>query len=314
MIKTLLLLHFKQLFRSLNGIGLFRQLFLAGLVAFIGFVVFVSSAVPSASVWLSLIFLAFVGLIHLKRNDKTFLKTNFARYRLLMLAEYAALATPVAACLIVHAQWLSAAVIAGIVPLAHLETKPSSSSLNTRLQASLPNDAIEWKAGLRKQFFLIVPLWILAVFTSFFIGSVPVALFLLGIAVLGFHEQCESLAVLFSYELGAVKLLRLKIVRQLQLYSLMVLPLIALFLVFHPDRWYIPAAEYVLFCCLQVYAVVVKYAFYQPNNRSSAAQLFVGFGIVGCLMAVFLPVVWLLTAWFYNKSVNNLNQLLDDYH
>ena len=314
MIKALLHIRLRQFYRAICTIGLFRMIFVAGLIGFVGFTVFITSATESTSPGLSLAFLALITLIHLKREDKLFLKSNFPNPKMLMLAEYALLAIPVAGCLLLHQQILALALLVGLVPIAHLDVKTKYSALNTHLQQRIPPDAIEWKSGLRKQLFLIVPLWILAALTSFFIGSVPLALFLLGIAVLGFHEQCESLAVLFSYELGAGKLLRLKILRQLQLYSLMVVPLIALFLVFHPDRWYIPAAEYLLFCCLQVYAVVVKYAFYQPNNRSSAAQLFVGFGVVGCLMAVFLPVVWLLTAWFYKKSVNNLNQLLDDYH
>lgn len=314
MIKALLYIRIRQFYRGVRHIGLFRTIFVAGLIGFVGFTVFVASSAESTSPGLSLAFLALITIVQLKRNDKLFLKSNFSNPKMLMLSEYILLAIPVAGCLLVHQQIPALALLIGLVLIVHLDIKTKYSALNTRLQQQIPNDAIEWKAGLRKQFFIIVPVWTLALFTSFFIGSVPVAIFILGISTLSFFETCEPIPVLLSYELCAKQLLFLKTRRQLQLFSLLALPLIALFMVFIPDLWYIPVAEYVIFCCLQVYTVLVKYAFFEPNQKSAAAQTFVALGALSCIIPVFLPVIWLLTGWFYKKSVNNLNQFLDDYN
>jgi len=59
---------------------------------------------------------------------------------------------------------------------------------------------------------------------------------------------------------------------------------------------------------------MTKYAFFEPNIKSPAAQVFLNIGGVGLILPIFLPVIWLLTVRFYIKSVNNLNFFLDDYN
>jgi hypothetical protein len=59
---------------------------------------------------------------------------------------------------------------------------------------------------------------------------------------------------------------------------------------------------------------MTKYAFYEPNIKSPAAQIYVALGALGGIIPVFLPVVWLMTILFYSKSVNKLNFFLNDYN
>ena len=310
---AILYIRLKQLQRSINGIGIFRFVFLIILTGFFIFVLYVFSAKSPASRYISIGFLLMILLLHLRRKDKLFLKVHFPDYKLILLTEYMILVIPFLIVFIIHRQWIALGELAFIFIIPGLEIKTKSKSLNTRLQELIPSDAIEWKAGIKKQFYLIVPLWGLAASTSFFIGSVPVSILILGILSLSLYEHNEPFQVLMAYELNPKRLLWLKVRRQFQLFSILILPLMALFFFFHTDRWYIPVLEYVLFCFLNVYVIMAKYAFYEPNVKSPANEIFNIIGTLGILIPVFLPVVWLLTFRFYSKSMHNLNIYLHDY-
>jgi len=314
MIKALLIIRLKQIYRGLIEIGLIRLIFLFGLFGFIGLFLYTKTSDESTSQFISIGFLLLIMLIHIKREDKLFLKSHFSNYKILMLSEYILLSIPIIVFLLIHEQWISIISLLGLFIIVHLDIKTKHTSLNTRLQVLIPSDSIEWKAGLRKHFFIIVPIWIIAIITSFFIGSVPIAIFIIGILTISFFEKCESLKILLSYELSSTKLLLLKVKRQLQLFSIITLPLIGLFLIFHFDKWYIPVAEYLIFCFLLIFVIMTKYTFFDPNKKSQAAQTFGAIGVLSGIIPVFLPIVWLLTVWFYIKSINNLNYYLDDYN
>jgi len=314
MIKVLLKIRLKQIYRNINGIGLIRLIVLIGFIGLMGIALYVKTSDKLTSQYISIGFLLLILLIHLKRGDKLFLKSHFSNVKTLMLTEYIVFSIPLVGCFLIHKQWIAISELSALLIIVNLDLKARHSNLNTKLQKLIPDDAFEWKAGLRKQFFVIVPVWIIATLTSFFVGSVPIAIFILGISTSTFFEKCEPYQFLWSYELSSKKLLLLKIKRQLQLFSIIVVPLIVLFLLFNFNRWYIPIAEYFIFCSLHIYSIMTKYAFFEPNIKPPAAQVFLNIGAVGLIIPIFLPVIWLLTIRFYLKSVNNLNFFLDDYN
>lgn len=315
MIRTLLIIRLKQIYRGLIGIGFFRIVFLLGLMGFLGIMLFTKTSNESTSQYISLGLLVLLLMIQLGRSDKLFLKRHFPGFKSIILTEYIAISTPVLFCLMFHGQWIpTITLFFGLLIIVHLDAPPTGKSLNTKLQDLIPPDCIEWKSGLRKQFFIIVPTWIIAALTSFFIGSVPTVIFILGILTFSFFERCEPYQVLLSYEFAPCKFLLHKVKRQIQLFSVVVMPLIGLYLIFNFDKWYIPVAEFIIFVFLHIYIIMVKYAFYEPNTKSPAAQTFGGIGALGGIIPIFLPLVWSLTIWFYLKSINKLNYYLNDYH
>jgi len=315
MIKSLLIIRLKQIFRSLSGIGLIRLLFLSGLTGFAGIALFLKSSEGSAARWIGAGWLLLLLIIQSGRGDKHFLRSHFSGYRFIFLVEYSLLSVPVLFSFLFHGQWIPAiGLLLGLMAVVHLDLKIGRSNLNTRLQKFIPSDCIEWKAGVRKHFFILITIWIIAAATSFFIGSVPVAIFLLGLVIFSFFEQCEPYPVLLSYELSSQRFLLHKIRRQALLFSVLVAPLIGLYLIFHIELWYIPVAEFFIFVSLHVYVITTKYAFYEPNTKSPAAQTFGSIGILGGIIPVFLPAVWVVTIWFYMKSIKNLDYYLNDYH
>ncbi len=314
MIRALLIIRWKQIYRAVNEIGLFRVVFLAGLFAFFVLFLYTKASNTLSSRLLSIGFLFLIWIIHVKRGDKLFLKSHFSNYKLLILSEYLILSLPVMLLIVIHQQWISLIGSLGLWLIINFDLKIKHLSLNTKLQELIPSDSFEWKAGLRKHFYILVPLWIIAMATSFFVASVPIAIFILGLLMFSFFENGESSQILLSYEYSPKKLILHKMKRQIQLFSISVLPLIGMFLLFNFDKWYIPVAEYLIFCFLHIYLITAKYTFYEPNKRSPAVQILGGIGLVGGIIPIFLPVVWFLTIWFFHKSVNNLNFYLDDYN
>lgn len=315
MFTALLNIRTKQIYRSFIGIGLFRTLFLVVLITFGGFALFMSSSDKLTARLIAAGVLLQIMLVHTKRRDKSFLQSHFVNAKQLMLAEYALLAIPFIGCFAFHEQWFAIAeLLLGLPIIVNVNTRAKYSNLNTALQKRIPDDAFEWKGGIRKHFFIIIPVWVTAACCSFFIGSVPIAIFVLGFLTLSFFEESESTQILMSPELSAQKLLKLKIRRQIQLFSVMTIPLIGLFFLFHIGHWYVPVIEYFVFCCLHLYTIVTKYAFYEPNAKSPAAQFLTAIGAVGGIIPVFLPIVWLLSIHFYIKSISNLNRFLNDYN
>jgi len=315
MIRGFINIRFKQVFREIKGIGLFRFIFLAGLLVFLGFILFKQTEIlPNAYYFLG-IYLSVIVSIQLVRHDKLFLKSHFNNYKLICLTEYSILTIPLLLCLIYHSHWLLIFISFLLLYLiANLDFKVKPRDLNTKLQQWIPYDCFEWKGGLRKFFLFIVPLWIILLTTSFFIGSVPIAIFILGLVPFGFYEKSEPYQMILAYEMSTRRFLFHKISLQIILFSVITIPLVLAFMFFHYENWYIPIVEYFIFISLYIYFILAKYAFYEPNIKSPITVIFGSIGATAIFIPFLLPAVWLLSVWLYIKSTNKLNFYLNDYN
>jgi len=308
-------IRFKQVYRGIKGVGLFRAIFLAGLLGFFGFIMFKQTEIlPNAYSVLG-IYLLIIVLIQLKRQDKLFLKSHFDNYKLICLTEYLILKVPLILCLTYHSQWLLTFVLfPSLFLIVNLDLKVKRPDLNTKIQQYIPDDSFEWKAGLRKSLLFIVPLWIISLATSFFIGSVPITIFILGLVPLGFYEKSEPYQMILAYEMNTRRFLFHKMKLQVIIFSVITFPLIISFMFFHYEYWYIPMAEYFILISLHIYLILAKYAFYEPNRKSPTSVIFGSIGVTATFVPFLLPVVWLLSVWFYIKSTDKLNLYLNDYN
>jgi len=315
MIEAFVKIRLKQFYRGLIGIGLIRIIFLIGLLAFIVLMLFIETSKYPDTFYVTGITALIILVVHTKRQDKSFLKINFANYKLICFVEYLILASIIIAFLIFHFQWIPLLLLlSALYLIIHLDLKTRQRNLNTKLQQLIPSECFEWKGGIRQTLFILITLWIIGLCTSFFIGSVPIVLFILGIIPFSFYEKGEPYQMILAYEMGTNQFLFHKIKMQISLFSILTIPLIAAFLVFHHERWYIPIIEYFIFISLYIYLILTKYAFYEPNSKSPSAQVFGAIGAFGGIIPVFLPVIWLLSIRFFFKSKENLNIYLNDFN
>jgi hypothetical protein len=304
-----------QFLRLLRELGLVRVVIgIVGLA--IGFAGLISTIQSAEHIEWSLLFIAgSLVLFHLKRSDKTFFELYAERSTLIYQVEYSMMVIPIALVFLLTGFWqfaIGCFLVALAVPF--IKIKGRSVSLNSPLQKFIPVQAIEWRSGVRKTWLALVLIWSLGLVGSYFIPAVPIAILLLGMLVSGFYEKMESLPILLSPELNPSQFLTMKIATALGMFSLICLPLIIVFVVFHSAQFYIPIIEFVLFSLLIVFAICVKYAFYLPESGATSNQVLLGIGFVGIFFPFILPVFLFFILRYYFKAKANLNLYLHDFN
>lgn len=311
----LLHIRIKQVYRAASGLGLFRSIVAGGMIIFLLMALFTNISKPGLGGWITAGYLASILIIHVKRSDKRFLKVNVANYHGILFFEYALLAIPLLVSqLYLHYFELAAISILALVIIPFTGFSIQRKGLNNRFIRAIPDEAFEWKSSVRKYFIFMAAVWLIGIFASNYIGSVPIAIVLLGLVMVNFYEYGEPLSVLMSQELEANKFLFRKILIVQAIFSVVLLPLIIAFFIFHPELWFIPVIEYVLISFILWYAILLKYAFYKPNQQLIAGQIFTAIGAMTLFLPFLIPLLWILSVRFYLKSITNLKPYLDDFN
>lgn len=312
MLLNFLYMRIKQVLREFQALGFGRSIFLLVLLVFAqSFIIEAVQNYPYFSILFGMIPLSF----HLKRNDHAFLSVHVPESYQIYLVEYFILSLPLLIPFLVFGQFMMVGaygLFLCLLPcMPHSLTTPISFE---RLIQIVPDHTFEWKSGLRKTSGFVLAVWLLGFSTSWVIGSVPVALFLLGIMPISFYERGEPLMMIIGYEKPAGHFLGHKIKEHIEIFTWLSLPLVGAFVFFHNAYWYIVLIEWGLLLNLHLYCILLKYAFYQPNVKSSATQMLAVLGFLGVLVPIFLPLVWLLAIKFYKKAYRHLKAYLYDFH
>ena len=268
-IKALLKIHSKQAYRGILGLGLLRTLFIIPFIAYLFFAIFLWSANSETALFMAIGTLAIFGIIQVRRGDKKFLELHFHNFNTIFYAEYMVLAIPILFCFAYHLEWKPILIITlGLLGIIHIKNRTKQITLNSHIQRIIPDKSFEWKAGIRKQFLFIFPLWSLTLLFSPFVASVPIGIFILGLLSTSLYENNEPYQMILLYELNARQFLWMKIKNQIKIFTLITIPLTLSFAIFHPQYWYIPVIELLFLILIQTYTVLAKYAFYESNIRS----------------------------------------------
>jgi len=307
-------LQLKRTKRLLKDLGIFRFLFVLAIIVGAVFAIFTfllkGENLEIAVGVFSLLILSF----QIQRKDKTFLDINFNHYRIILFYQYLLLSLPLLCFLLFHVEWvLLLASFLGIILVPFINFKFNTQRLNTKIQRQIPVGAFEWKAGMRTYLFFIIAVWVGGLAFSFLPGAVPIAIFILGLLPLKFFEKGEPVQMLIAVEKSPVKLIVGKFKTHAIIFTLISLPMMLMFFIFHSEIWYLVFVEFAIFLSVHFYFILLKYAWYIPNQKPGSVEVFSVIGAVGLIIPIFLPLVWLLTLWFYFKAVANLKQYLHDF-
>ena len=314
-LKIFIQLRWIQLNRLANELGLVRFVILLALLTGLVLYIFASSTESKGAMVLTIIALTGIFLLHQIRTDKTFVKRHMSCQKCIFVTEYLALLAPVWTGLIVHQHYVHFLVILVATPLiASIQIHSAKQKvLHTKLQQWIPDEAFEWKSGIRKVFFILIPLWIIGLLASPLTPVLPViVLLLIGIISMGFYDKNEPSVMVQTYELSPQRFILRKLQVQLLLLTVVLLPLMIAFIIFHPSYWFLMPIFYLLVTNLQVYSILTKYSFYQPNAISAAANFFQSIGAIALLIPLFIPLIWLLCIRFYINSIARLTPYLND--
>ncbi|MCL1943558.1 MAG: hypothetical protein FWF54_08465 [Candidatus Azobacteroides sp.] len=314
MIYPFIQIRFKQILRDILNIGIFRFLVAAFLLIFLSAVIFSLCDNKKYAHYLTIAILFFILSIQFKRHDKTFLKTNFRYYQLYYLADYYLICLIPSCFLLWHFRVVDVLILLfGCFFICFLDANITHSTRNTKLQQWIPGACFEWKSGVRKMFVPMVIFMIIGLCGSFLIAVVPIIILFLSFCILDFYSKNEPYQFVLSYEFGSKRFLFYKIKMQIYLFSVLIAPLFILFIIFHYQYWYIIIIEYIILISLQNYNILLKYAFYIPNGQTPTAYIMIGL-LFGLFMPIFIPIIWVLSIYFYFKAQRILNFYLNDYN
>ncbi|MCV9388367.1 hypothetical protein [Reichenbachiella ulvae] len=301
--------------RLLTEAGLWRTILLVMIVACVSVFAFISlSQKPNVYYVLGITMTLLSGL-HYKRSDIVFLHLISARTFVILLLEYIVLLLPLLIMLAVYGWWLSMLVLisfALVISLVPSESNPLSKIRNPLPQAVL-GTSFEWKAGVRKFGYLLLLLVLIGLGASFFLFSVPLAIFLIGLIVYGFYEKSEHYALLIVFERRPSAFLWLKVTQVVLQFSVLIAPLVLAFVWMHSSLWYIVVIEWLIFLFVFNYTVLLKYAFYKSNPSDKVPPLFAALGLGSFFLPPLLLLIWILSIYFCRKSLSNLSIYIDDF-
>ncbi len=304
-----------QFVRNLSGLGILRILILLGLIFFAGAYVFSKISDSPNDYYFFALSLLFIVVIHLNRRDIKFLRITFNNHTVPVFFGYVILLTPVFVVYVLFQKELLLCI--SIICLFAISGYTGGYGRINRkifLVNFLPEINFEIRAGLRKSGYFIPCIWLVGLIFSFFIASVPIALFLLGILSLSFYEKRESLTMIIAFEESGKTFILNKYKNIATYYSLAVLPLVVLYLVFHPLYWYVPLIELVALYSLQFYFICTKYSSIFTPETSFGNSLKLSIGTLLGLIPVLIPILWILSLRNYFKAKRNLNYYLDDFN
>jgi hypothetical protein len=313
---SILLLHWKQTYRRVLLIGVVRMLILVISSLYLLAAIYTASEKETNVYRLACLWGVILFLIHVKRVDRKFLHIhmNFAQW--ICGIEYIILSLPIMICFLMHQWWLMAlSLLSGAFAIGFIKIweKQPPKQPNTCMQAYIPHDAYEWKAGVRKYLYAIITVCSFGLCLSFFTPITLVAIGILGLLIIDFYDKNESWQMLISCQKSANRLLYYKLKQHLLLFTVLILPLIVAFLFFHPELWYILFVEYIVVLSIHVYSIILKYAFYS-HDRSTINYGLLLIGVWVGLIPVTTPLLWIFSVYLFRKACTNLNLYLNDYY
>jgi len=192
MIFEIINIRIKQIFRILLQIGFVRTILLFGMLSFTIFYVFIFLKTIEYRVFVVGIFALLILVIHFKRKDKIFLSIYSVKPYLIYITEYLSLSILLIIPLVYNKLWIhSLAYILIVILIPFIKINIKKSSINSVFQKLIPYSNFEWKAGIRKNLIVFIALWFIGFFSSFFVVSVPIVIFILGVIILNFYENAE---------------------------------------------------------------------------------------------------------------------------
>ncbi|MBD0260059.1 MAG: hypothetical protein ICV83_30440 [Cytophagales bacterium] len=183
--------------------------------------------------------------------------------------------------------------------------EPGAAGTALRLPG-LPVEAFEWRSGLRRTGPLLAVGYGAALVFSGHPAAVPVALFALSLATVGFYFDCESRDVLQLFALRHPHFLAGKLRNQYLLCWGGCLPLVVLHAVRHPGALHLLGYAVLTGSVSQALAVVLKYARYAPGRNLNHNAYVLALAVLGLALPHVAAVPLVLTVVYYRKARANL--------
>lgn len=253
--------------------------------------------------------------LHRSRRDLDFLRTLLANPRRHIAFEYLLLATLPGAILVACGQSIHAAALLVVAPLpAFVPQRRMPGIRLQRLRIRMLGYSPEWTAGIRRR--PLVAAAVLGLVAC--CAALPywgfIALMVAALFCSGLYTGNEPLQLLILSQKGSARLLWSKVRTAWRNYFFAATPFALITAVLHPHLAWFGAIWLPFSLLVLLYAVVAKYAFYDPSIPTGTSSLTAQTGLVGFIVLPLLPVSLCLLVAYALRAERNLNRYLYDYH
>ncbi len=306
-----LLLRIKQGERFLLEIGTVRLIIVFGFLIYlsIGFWdVLKNSSAANLSVFLVLSTLA---TVHFQRADQGFLVHFPIKPQILFVLEYLAIGLVFIATLSLKWYWLQAlTLLLGIGVIAHIPIKKQVLNIKIIPLPFIMTPAFEWKSGVRKSFLPLLLLYIVALSLLKTPFAMPLGVITLGLIVSGFYMESEPILMLETVGHAPKKILFHKVKIAAIHFLIFTAPFLALSLIFYAEWWFLSLYTFIAGLFIISFAIVMKYALYEPNQPLQLNGFLVGFVTFSLVVPFLAPVPFVMLFVYGRKAIVNLKNYL----
>lgn len=309
---TLLSLHIRLAGRWLREVGWFLPVVLAAAALVAAGLAAVARWNVTAALLLALLLLV---QLHRHRRDLTLLRTTLRHPARTLAAEYLLLALPAAGVVALAGGGSETLALPAAAPLVALW--PRRRRRATRPLAALriarTGYSPEWTAALRRHPAAAG----IALAATLGAAAIPwagfPALCLAALLATEVYARNEPLALLLLPGRPAARLLGGKLLTAWRNLFLGSLPAAVLTLVLYPASAWMAAVWIPYAALAMTYAVLAKYAAYDPRTPDAAPSTAARIGLLGLLLPPLLPATLLLTIGYAVRAERNLDRYLHDY-
>lgn len=297
--------------RWLRRVGRFLPvvlLFAAGVAA-----LFLAVAGPHP-LWATGVAALLLVRFHLTRRDTRLAALMVPHPRLSAWLDCFALAVPASLLLLAAGHpWHALGLLAAAPNIALLPRTLAAPHLRSPLRIGWLAWSPEWCAALRRHRITVL----LLALGALLLAAVPYWSFIyLGFTALiavECYTRNEPLALLLLPELDSSRLLARKVGEALRNYLLATAPFALAAALLHPRAAWVAALWLAFSTLVLLYAVLAKYALYDPAEPRPAASTAMLLGLLGFLLPPLLPVSLVLLIRYGLRAERNLNRYLHDY-
>lgn len=164
----------------------------------------------------------------------------------------------------------------------------------------------EFIVYLRRGFYLAVILAFSIIFIAIYANNFNLGIVVLGLLsliALSAHQIRENELYVWNYNLSPSKFLRLKILRSIWQFVVLVIPSIILLLMGFSSKYIAIFSVLVTGAVLQTFAIILKYSVY-PKALSIQDAIFI------LIISIFPPLLLLVMVKYYKRAKVNLSNML----
>lgn len=239
---------------------------------------------------------------HFARKDILFLKHLTVYKPVLYIVEYLILLSPL--LFVMSFYQAPSTLLLGIllvILVAFLPIPKLSDKIRYFSFSWIPLSLFEWRVGFRKMGTMILFLYFATLMMAQYEAGIIIFTLFMSMLIPSFFDECEPKEWLpRSFSLSE------KVVIQISVWTLIMLPQILLFFFFHAQLWYIALIAWYFGAMVTAFCVVYKYSLWSPFRKDVAIDKVASI-FIGMMMIIFTsPACIFAIIYYWRKAKRNL--------